>query len=80
MQIKSLKKKSPPFDHTILGLFPRVIKIKHMHIRSALRLLVEALFKAERTKAQQYSIDDRLRYIHTMKYNATINTLYQNIY
>lgn len=58
MQIKSIKNKTLPFDPTILGSYPGVIKVKDMYIKLALKLLITTLLMAgkKRIKAQQYNI------------------------
>lgn len=58
MQIKSVKNKNLPFDPTILGIYPRVIKVKDMYIKLALRLLITTLLMAgkKEIKAHQYNI------------------------
>lgn len=70
-------------DPTILWIYPRVRKIRDVHIKLTLRLFIAAPFIAERKERKSPTIQywlNKLWGIQTMKYKAAINTLYQTIY
>lgn len=84
MQIKCIKKKSLLLNPTILlRIHPRFIKIKEVHVKLILRLLILTVFMAEKKENNSPTVQYWLNkswQSHSVKYNTAINTLHQNTY